>query len=221
MSFCQIKSSVLIQSKKKEMNLIADYSSKNLIHHALLITELSSTDLIKECACLHCHVLSNHYSREKRDGINYYLGEFIHLPFSKASVDLIVLSHTLEKNSTAGELIRESATVLSEGGSLMIFVFSALLSHEKVKEYLKETELEIMQFGSLAGPLYAFPKNKVLSFIDKILSIVFPSLDHAFFIIAKKTTIPTNIIPTRSSLTQKLIMPLPSQCATQIEGPSI
>ncbi|MCD8542996.1 MAG: class I SAM-dependent methyltransferase, partial [Gammaproteobacteria bacterium] len=110
-----------------------------------------------------------------------------HLPYSKESMDMIILLHVLENSTTPKELIQKSSAVLSQGGSMIIFVFSRLLSREKVKQHLKEAELEVIQFGSLAGPLYAFSENKMLSLIDKTLSIALPFLSQAFFIIAKKT----------------------------------
>ncbi|MCD8524514.1 MAG: class I SAM-dependent methyltransferase [Gammaproteobacteria bacterium] len=221
MSFYRVSSKLAGEVKKKEITLIHRYSSNKSIDHALLITERPSTEWINECACTNRHVLTNHYSREDRHNVNYYLGTLTHLPYSKESMDMIILLHVLENSTTPKELIQKSSAVLSQGGSMIIFVFSRLLSREKVKQHLKEAELEVIQFGSLAGPLYAFSENKMLSLIDKTLSIALPFLSQAFFIIAKKTTVPTNIIPTRHSLAQKFIVPLPSQCATQAEGPSI
>lgn len=221
MSFFRISSKLLAEIKKKETLLIRTYSSSKPIDHALLITGLPSTELINECTCANRHVLANHYSRKRLDDINYCMGTLSHLPYSKESMDLIILLHALENSRTPKELIQESAAVLSQRGSMIIFVFSRLLSREKTKQYLKEAELDIVELGSLAGPLYAFSENKILSFIDSTLSIALPFFAQAFFIIARKTTIPTNIIPTRPSLAQKFVTPLSSQCATQVEGPSI
>lgn len=217
---------------KMEQEFIARFSSDGIIENALLLGNPSQIDLLQSCNAQYRHLLCEDYPKLRTATAQFCLGHFIDLPYTKESMDFIILPHTLEFSTEPQHILAEAAECLSQRGTLLLFSLSPFSrfvplyrqdntshfsppSSGTTKQWLTETGLHITASRSFFSPFSTLHENKFMRFLDTTLTPYLPFLCHAYLIVAQKTMTPLLRIPAKSYTTPRLTIALESGCTAR------
>lgn len=186
-------------------------------YHLLFLGEPGLSSLVSSSLISH-RVLINPHLNKENDNINSLSGALESLPILSDSVDVVVLSHTLEQASHPHEVLRESHRILIPEGHLVITGFNPIsmwgawysskklmgsisrqgkmLSPSRVKDWLK-----LLNFQIIGGRMFYFRPpvdhekfNQKTRFMEKWGEHCWPFLGGAYTLVAVKRVIPVTPI---------------------------
>ncbi|MBS0287535.1 MAG: class I SAM-dependent methyltransferase [Proteobacteria bacterium] len=182
-------------------------------YHLLFLGEPGLSDLVSSSLISHRVLINPHINKES-SAMSNLPGALEALPILSDSVDVVVLSHTLEQAANPHEVLRESHRVLIPEGHLVITGFNPLslwgawysskklvgsisrqgkmLSPNRVKDWLK-----LLNFQIIGGRMFYFRPpivneklNQKLFFMEKCGQTCWPFFGGAYTLVAVKRVIP-------------------------------
>lgn len=206
---------MLVQSEQPLFSsLLENYYGK----HALLIGVPNQMDLLQasEMACqsMVSPLMTEHHLT------NYIEGDFLELPFSTGSIDLVLLPHTLEWVDNPRQLLAEACRIIKPEGLIMVAGFnpysawglkkslnqnkhipwsSHFIHGNLVKQWLRLADFTIeKQVGALyRPPISNVGIYKKLHFLEKIGSVCYPFFSGIYIFLARAKVIPLTPIKLR------------------------
>ncbi len=182
-------------------------------YHLLYLGEPGLISLVDSSLISH-RILINPHLKSEVSTISNLPGHLEALPIRSDSVDVVVLSHTLEQASNPHEVLRETHRVLIPEGHIVITGFNPIsmwggwystkkmvgkisrqgkmLSPNRVKDWLK-----LLNFQIIGGRMFYFRPpianeavNQKLRFMEKWGEHCWPIFGGAYSLIAVKRVIP-------------------------------
>jgi SAM-dependent methyltransferase len=200
----------LITAEKDEL---ADLLPRLYGYHLLFLGDPGLTALTQSSLISH-RILINPQTVSQAGEMSYLQAEIESLPLRNDSVDVVVLSHTLEQVANPHEVLRETHRVLIPEGHVVITGFNPyslwgawhlyqrfsgkspkhgkMLGLNRVRDWLKLLNFQIVggKMCYFRPPLNQEKVNEKLSFMDKWGNTCCPYLGGAYSLLAVKRVIP-------------------------------
>ncbi|MBS0290508.1 MAG: methyltransferase domain-containing protein [Proteobacteria bacterium] len=195
-------------------------------YHLLFLGEPALASLVTSSLISH-RILVNPSLKGTNDSISNLTGALDALPLRSDSIDVVVLSHTLEQTLHPHEVLRETHRILIPEGHLVITGFNPIsmwgmwyatkklvgntsrqgkmLSPNRVKDWLKLLNFQIIdcRMFYFRPPLDHDSLNQKLKFMEKWGEHCWPFLGGAYSIVAVKRVIP--LTPIKAKWRSELI----------------
>lgn len=199
----------LIEAERNELSNILP---RLYGYHLVLLGDPGLASLVYSSLISHRIVVNPRYT--SANDISGLQGALEALPLLSDSVDVVVLSHTLEQVANPHEVLRETHRILIPEGHVVITGFNPfslwglwhvykrfrgksprqgkMLSTNRVRDWLK-----LLNFQIIGGSMFYFRPpinrsglNKKLNFLEKCGEKCWPFLGGAYTLIAVKRVIP-------------------------------
>jgi len=203
-----------------EKNELSNILPRLYGYHLVFLGEPLLASLIESSLISHRVLINPHIHSNSAD-ISGLEGSLEALPLRTDSVDVVVLSHTLENSWNPHEVLRESHRVLIPEGHLVITGFNPIsmwgawyaskklmgsiarqgkmLSPNRIRDWLK-----LLNFQVVGGQMFYFRPpishegiNQKLSFMEKWGEHCWPIFGGAYSLLAVKRVIPLTPIRTK------------------------
>lgn len=227
-----------------ESNELSDLLSKLCGYHLVFLGDPGLASLVKMSLISH-RILVNPEIRTQLDSLSSLQGDIDALPLRSDSVDVVVLSHTLEHSANPHEILREAHRILIPEGHVVITGFNPfslwgiwhafqqfrektpqsgkMLGINRTRDWLK-----LLNFQITGGRMFYFRPpiereniDQKLRFLENWGQNCWPFLGGAYTILAVKRVVPLTPVRARwkaeQPIWQDAAQGLPKPTTTTVE----